>query len=418
MAGVRVEIHGGEGEDLGSEDHSFAADGHAGAGGGLPGVEGDAWGKRGGHELRGGDGPGDVGGVGGGGAGTFSVSLDLRFAAEGEFRFGEEGLAEVGGEVLFFGAVLQAAEGAEVTIKKGGEGVVGQHVVDGGLDGDFVFGFSGESGTGGGVLDALPDVVEDLHGGMAGVDVDFGVVGDDVGGAAAGGDDVVDAGLLGDVLAEEVDGVVEEHDGVEGGAALFGVRGGVGGDAAEAELGGDVGEGGFETGLIGVAGVPGEDGVDVFEGAGADHVDFAAAALFGGGTEDFERAFEALIAEGDGGEDGAGAEEVVAAAVAGGVGDAGVALGDVVLREAGEGVVFGHEADDGLAGAVGGDEGGGDVGDAGFDGEAGGFQFGLEESGAFALFVTDFGEFPDLAGDFAEVLGVSVDLGGDLSLER
>ena len=56
----------------------------------------------------------------------------------------------------------------------------------------------------------VADVVEDL-----------GEVGDDVGGAPAGGDDVVDAREVGRVLAQQLGGVVGQLDGVERGPALL-----------------------------------------------------------------------------------------------------------------------------------------------------------------------------------------------------
>ncbi len=196
-----------------------------------------------------------------------------------------------------------------------------------------------------------------------------GEVGHDVGGDAALGDDVVDAGVGGDVLAHELDAVAHEHDGVERGAAAVGRDGGVGGDAVEGELGGDDGERAAVVDAVAVAGVPVQDDVDVVEEAGADHVDLAGAAFFGGRAVVAEGAGDVVcghvLLDRDGGESGAGAEEVVAAAVAGRVGDDGVAGGFGLLREAGEGVELAEDGDDGRAGAVAGDEGGGLIGDAG-----------------------------------------------------
>ena len=81
---------------------------------------------------------------------------------------------------------------------------------------------------------------------------------------------------------------------------------------------------------------------------------------------------------------------------------------------AGECVVFGEDADDGGAAAVTGDEGGGQIGDAGLDGEAGGAEGRLEESGAWGFFVADLGIDPDFERDLFGGLARGVDLGGEL----
>ena len=95
----------------------------------------------------------------------------------------------------------------------------------------------------------------------------------------------------------------------------------MGSDAAETELAGDIGERAREADGVAVAGVPVHDGVDVVEKAGAHHVNFAGAAFFGGGAVDAEGALLAgglePVFQRDGGVRGGGAEEVVAAGVAG-----------------------------------------------------------------------------------------------------
>ncbi len=63
----------------------------------------------------------------------------------------------------------------------------------------------------------------------------------------------------------------------------------------------------------------------------------------------------------------------------------------------------------GGAGAVAGDEGGGLVGDAGLEGEAGGFELVLEQGGGFVLVVAELGEAPDLFGDVFVVRRAPVD---------
>lgn len=155
-----------------------------------------------------------------------------------------------------------------------------------------------------------------------------------------------------------------------------------------------------------------EDDVYVFEEAGADHVDLAGAAFLGGCAVVAEGAGRVVLGhevlDGNGGEGGTGAEEIVSAAVAGSSADDGFAGGDGLLGETGEGVEFAQNCDDGLAGAVGGDEAGGFVGYSTLDGEAGFFELVLEEGGAFILVVAEFGEAPDVFGDLFVLGGVGV----------
>ena len=175
--------------------------------------------------------------------------------------------------------------------------------------------------------------------GTAGHEIHLGEVGDDVRSDAAFGDDVVDAGVGGDVLAEEFDTVAHEHDGVEGGTAAVGRHGGVGGDPVEGEACGGDGERASVVDGVAVGGVPVEDDVHVFEETGANHVDFAGAAFFGGRAVVAEGACDVVfgheVFRRDGGEGGTGAEEIVSAAVAGGSADDGFASGDGLLGEAG-----------------------------------------------------------------------------------
>lgn len=420
--GVAEEFGGGEGESFGGNDHAFAAEGGAGGGGGHPGVERGAGREGGGMEVSGGDDPTDVADVGGGVDEVAAGRLNVAFGAEGEV-LGEvdDPLAEGFGEGAFLGGVADAAGGAEIAVEEGDEGGRVHHVAVARGDFEVHGGAGGESAGLGGVEDALPDGFELALVGVAGDQTEFGGLRDDVGGVAAFGDDVVDPGLLRDVFAEEVEGVGHDLDAVESGAPGVGGGGGVGGASGETEFAGDVGEPGVAVGFIAVEGVPGEDDGGVLEGVGADQVDLAAAAFLGGGAVEADGAggfggFE-VVFDGDGGEGGGGAEEVVAAAMAGSAIDAGLALGDVLLGETGEGVVFADDADNGGSGAPFGDEGGRDAGHVFGDAEAVGLEFVAKQGGAFELLVAGFGVFPDLAGDLAEAFGAGIDGGEDGGFE-
>ena len=367
-------------------------------------------------EVAGGNDPTDVADVGGGVDEVAAGRLDVAFGAEGEV-LGEvdDPLAEGFSEGAFLGRIVNPAGGAEIAVEEGDEGGRMDHVGVAGGDLEVHGGAGGEGAGLGGVQDPLPDGFELALVGVAGDQAEFGGFGDDVGGVAAFGDDVVDPGLLRDVLAEEVEGVGHELDAVEGGASGVGGGCGVGGSSGEAEAAGDVGEPGVVVGFIAVEGVPGEDDGGILEGVGADHVDLAAAAFLGGGAVEADGAgclggFE-MVFDGDCGERGGGAEEVVAAAMAGSAVDAGLALGDVLLGESGEGVVLADDADNGGSGAPFGDEGGRDAGDVFGDAEAVGFEFVAKQGGAFELLVAGFRVFPDLAGDLAEAFGAGLDGG-------
>ena len=106
--------------------------------------------------------------------------------------------------------------------------------------------------------------------------------------------------------------------------------------------------------------------VDVLEQAGAHHVDFAGAALFGRGAVKAHCAGEMMagqvIFDGDGGERPAGAQQIVAAAVAGSVGCDHLTFRYGVLGEAGQGVELAENGDHRFALAEAGNESGGNLG--------------------------------------------------------
>ena len=209
----------------------------------------------------------------------------------------------------------------------------------------------------GGVDDALPDAVEDAHVRLAGVVVDLGEIGHDVRRAAAAGDDVVDARLLRHVLAHHVDHVVHRFDRVERRAAAVGRRGGVRRDAAKAELAGDVGGRARRARLVAIARMPRHDGVHVLEQARREPCRPCPSRLLqpacrSSGSCPAWRVASQPVLHRDGGGQRAGAEQVVAAAVAGAVLDERLARAGLrLLRQAGQRVELADDADDRLAGS-------------------------------------------------------------------
>ena len=170
---------------------------------------------------------------------------------------------------------------------------------------------------------------------MAGDDADFGEVGNDVGGDAALGDDVVDARLLGDMLAQHVDGVECEFDGVERRPPGVWRGSRVGWPSSKCDAGGDIGQPGVVVSRIEVSRMPREDHIDVAEQAGADHEDLAAAAFFRGRAVEADGAIQSpclhLLFRRHRRQRRGGAEKVVAAPMPGRIGDAGRTLRLVLL---------------------------------------------------------------------------------------
>ncbi len=102
-------------------------------------------------------------------------------------------------------------------------------------------GLRGESAGLGALEKAGIERLHDFDRGVANVVEDFAEIGDDIGGAAAGGDDVVNAREVGRMLAQQLGRVVRQLDRVEGGSAHLGRRGRVRARAVEPELDRDPG---------------------------------------------------------------------------------------------------------------------------------------------------------------------------------
>ena len=163
--------------------------------------------------------------------------------------------------------------------------------------------------------------------------------GHDVGRLASLGDDVVDPGGLGHVLAQEVDARREGLDRVQGRDPLPRRPRGVGRAAVERDLEGAQGLARLDGDLVLVARVPGEARVDVVEEPVTHHEHLADALLLGRRAVHADRARETVglhrRLEGEARADASGAEEVVSAAVTAGARDAGPDLGGDGLGQTG-----------------------------------------------------------------------------------
>ena len=182
------------------------------------------------------------------------------------------------------------------------------------------------------------------------------------------------------------------HNRVQSGASHFRRRRGMGGLAPKAELGRDHGERAFLGGDVRRAGVPAQNRIDVPKRTRAQHVELPVAAFFGRRAVKADGALGLVIGHpvlhGNRGEQSGGAQQVVPAAVTRASRNQGLALGNRILRQPGERIVFSEDGDDGLPLPPFGCERGRDSGDVVGNPEAGGPKLGLEELGAALLVVT------------------------------
>ena len=254
------------------------------------------------------------------------------------------------------------------------EPLVGEHVVAPREELHLVGGAGHLVGAVGDLEDPVVDVVHLLP--LRGPDVEPcpGVGGDDVGLAPAHLGDVVDPGLLDDVLPHEVDAVAHELHRVEGADPVLGVPRGVGCLPVEVEL--DAVHRVAATSARGVsaAGMVAETGVDPVEVAVPDQPDLPDEGLLGGAAVELDGPGDVVGLhrglEGDGPGEPRGAVDVVAAAVAGPPLDDGVLVGHRLLGDSCQGVELPHHPDGGAPAAPGGHEGRGHAGDAPLDAEA------------------------------------------------
>ncbi len=214
------------------------------------------------------------------------------------------------------------------------------------------------------------------------------------------------------MLAHQVHHVVHRLDTVERRAAAIGRAGRVRRDAAEPDLGADVGQRAGLAHGIAIAGVPRHHRVDLVEQARTEHVDLAGAALLGGGAEELDRprppAGQPVLHRNRRRRRGR-AEQVMAAAVARCVLDQRLALRGGRLRQARQGIELADDADDRCAAAERGDERRGDVGHPGLHREPRGRELLLQEGAALRFLIAHFGQRPDPHGDVAVRVGARID---------
>jgi hypothetical protein len=116
------------------------------------------------------------------------------------------------------------------------------------------------------------------------------------------------------------------------------------------------------------------------------------------------------LLDGDCGKQRSGAQQVVAAAMSGAAVDARLAFRDVLLRQAGQGIVLAHDRDHRPALAPTGRKRRGDGGDTLRHRKSGRAQFSLQQLRALVFLITDFGVLPDGPRDVAVMRGARVHL--------
>ena len=343
---------------------------------------------------------GDVTDIGGAVTEAERVGLDLPLRPE--FDIGRaQRVADLQRKRLLRGSVFDAAEITQYAVHHLLQRLVDQHrvIAMDNLPVDAGAGTLG--GAAGGGLEALP---ERLHrGGLRVTQVveDLGEIRHHVGGVAAGGNHVVDTGLLWHVFPHQVDHVIHGFHAVQRGAAALGRPGGMRRKPGKTELGGAIGQRRARRRGIAVSRVPVQREVHVVEQPGAYHVHLAATALLGRCAVEADGARVAgglqPVANGDRGGRRSGAEQIVPAGVPGRLVTQGTALRNRVLGDARQGVELAEDGQHRLAAAVGGDEGGGDLGDAGLDGETLAGELLLQQLAAARLLVAYFCVLPQRA---------------------
>ena len=240
---------------------------------------------------------------------------------------------------------------------------------------------------------------------IADVVVHLGEVGNHVRRGPPGGDHVVDARLLGHVLAQHVDHVVHGLDPVQRRPPLLRGARRMRGNPVEAELGRLVGQRRRRAGTVAVPGVPVDHRVHVAEEPAPHHVDLARAAFLGGRAIDPYGPGGAgrrqPVLHGQAGRHRARTEEVMPTGVTRAHRRPRQPLRAPALGDSGQRVELGQDADDRGSFSPAGDEGGRHPRDPGLDLEAGVGELSLQQARALRLLVPDLGKIPDLLRDRA-----------------
>ena len=255
--------------------------------------------------------------------------------------------------------------------------------------------------------DALPIRPRHLHRRVAVVVIDLGEVRHHIRRLAAPGDHIVDAAPLVDMLPHQVHQEVHRLHPVERRPPLVRRPGRVRRNPAEAELGRQVRQRIPRTGVVPVAGMPGQHRVHIGEETLAHQVHLPGAALFGGRPVHPDppfapAAFQPVLRRQSRSHRGR-PEEMVPAGVPGADPFALFRPGRRRLADAGQRVEFGEDPDHRTAGAPLRHERRRHPGDPGLHLEPGGAQLLLQEAGTALFLVADFGPFPDAERHLVEV---------------
>ena len=304
--------------------------------------------------------------------------------------------------MLFFRRVMVAAYFFQIFLRDMRQRIVGNNIRVGAVNLCLKRCFGHQSRALGDFQDALPDAVERSQRRAAHHQLHGGGVGHNVHRSAAIGDDVVNASVAGNVLAQKLEPVAHQHDGVKSGTAAVRAERGVGGNAMKSELSRNNRQRASICHAIGVRRMPVQNHIHIFKQAGADHIDFSRAAFLGGGAVIAQRSgnviFLHIILHRDHRQCGARAKQIVPAAMPCGRRHHRTAIWYRSLREPWQGIEFAQNRDDRFALAIRSDEARWLIGNRRLQGEAGSFQITLQQSGASVFVITKFGVLPYLLG--------------------
>ena len=247
-----------------------------------------------------------------------------------------------------------------------------QNAVGQGIGGavNLVAGDSGAGHQGGTLCNVIHPLGQSLGGadGFAPDHIDQGGGGlHHIGGHTAGiGEGIMDRFLGAHMFPQELNAHIHQFGGIQSGAAVPGIVGGMGGIACKVVFHLNGGGVGADGDFVGITGVPGQGSIQIPEHAVPGHEGLTGAAFFAGAAVEHHGALEMArfdgLLHGNGSAQGTGTQQVVAAAMTASTLTFGLGLGDAGhLRQPRKGIKFSQKADDRLSGTKGAGKSGGDT---------------------------------------------------------
>ena len=181
---------------------------------------------------------------------------------------------------LFLGAEVYAAQPPHDLILQVSQAFVGEDAGRARLIDDIHLGIGHHGCALGDADDALADVRQVLRVKCAYIIIALGIIRHDIWRQTAVEDDIMQPGIIADMLAQVIDADVHQLQGIQGRTPRMRIGSGMGRAAMKAKVVAVDAEQAAFHGGIEVPGMPVEGGVQIVKSARAAHEDFAAAAFF------------------------------------------------------------------------------------------------------------------------------------------